>query len=438
MKKKFENLAKLKHLNFRSFSQAIYLTAVFFTDNGLFSYASSCAFGFLFSFIPVVLLTLAILVRILHTDPAFITGLLERSRIFSETFDLDSLVAGLLNIGKITSVEIVLFITIFFMARRFFASAMASLSTIFKQEVKFQPLLQQVVILIGEAVFIISAAFIIIFISALRAIRSLPFFSDLISKFPILDSNLSAIVVNATPIFSIFLIVFLFYKQGSRSHPPLLPTFFSSVLCTSIFWAFQKLMRYFLNINSYNFVYGAFSTIIVLLLEVWFFFVFFLFFAEFLFVYQYFDTLVLSELYVLPERDDSRLLPSLKRMLFINPISLIYKKGAMVTYKKNDFVYCQDDQGKCIYYIVKGSVLVMQKNNCCFKDTGEFFGEEDCLLGSKRQEEVMAVTDVELLKIEEETFFELIEKNKKVSKKALSKISSYYSRIYGRMDNNLI
>lgn len=436
--KPLKNIRKMGNITFRSFSQAIYLTTVFFTDNGLISYASSCAFGFLFSFIPVVFLIFAIVVRILHTSPEAVTELLAKTGIFDKAFNIESMVDSLLNVSKITSVEIVMIITIFFMARRFFASSMASLRTIFKEKVEVQPLLQQGIILIGEAIFIISAAFLIIFISVLRTVRAQPVFADLLTKFPIITSNLSTIIVNGVPVVFIFAVVFFFYKQGSRSKPPLLPTLFSAGLCTLVFWSFQKLMRYFININNYNFVYGALSTIIVLLLEVWFFFLFFLYFAEFLFVYQYFDTLLLSELYVLPERDDTRLIPTMKRILFITPTSLISKKGSTVSFKKDEFIYLQGDKEDYVYYIIKGSVLIMQPNNVEYEDTGDFFGEQACLLNSSRKEEAKAVTDVQLLRIDKETFYELIDKNLKVSQKALSKISSYFSKIYGRINDNLL
>jgi membrane protein len=45
-------------------------------------------------------------------------------------------------------------------------------------------------------------------------------------------------------------------------------------------------MGHFINLNNYNIVYGVLSNTIVLLLEAFFFFTIFLFFAEMVFVRQ--------------------------------------------------------------------------------------------------------------------------------------------------------
>ena len=49
--------------------QKLYLSIVFFFMNDMWSYASACAFGFLFSFVPVVMLVLVIVIRLFHASP---------------------------------------------------------------------------------------------------------------------------------------------------------------------------------------------------------------------------------------------------------------------------------------------------------------------------------------------------------------------------------
>lgn len=374
----------------------------------------------------------------MHASPDAVINLLMQTGIFSENLDLTNIVTSILQINKITSVEIVMGVAIILMARRFFSGTMNSLKCIFKTEVKNQPVLMQIFILAGEAMLIVLSAFGITFVSTLRAVRKLPIFQDLLTKFPILTSTITSAAYNALPVAFIFIVVFLFYKLGSRSNPPTFASAITAAFCTFVFWAFQKLMRFFINVNNYNFVYGTLSTIIVLLLEVWFFFIIFLYCAQFLFVYQYFDTLLLSELYVLPERDDTNLKQWLKRILFITPTSLLSQAGSTITIPKGQTIYTEGQPGTDVYYILNGTVLLMQTNNCQFLDKGDFFGEQACLLNSVRREETKAETDVELLKIDEDTFFEIIDKNRLVSQKALSKISLYFSRLYGRISNNVL
>ena len=75
-------------------------------------------------------------------------------------------------------------------------------------------------------------------------------------------------------------------------------------------------------------------------------------------------------------------------------------------------------------------MLITRTNNLSYLDAGSFFGEEACLLDEVRNEDATAYTDVKLLRIPEEDFFTLLEKNPSANNKALSKISKYFARFY--------
>jgi len=53
------------------------------------------------------------------------------------------------------------------------------------------------------------------------------------------------------------------------------------------FWIAVRFMILFLDKNKYNLIYGVFSHMIVILLEVFVFFILFLLFAEFIYVIQF-------------------------------------------------------------------------------------------------------------------------------------------------------
>ena len=80
-----------------------------------------------------------------------------------------------------------------------------------------------------------------------------------------------------------------------------------------------------------------------------------------------------------------------------------------------------------MYYIVTGTVMLIKKNNMTFVDSGAFFGEEAVLMDGIRKEEAVAHTDLKLIKINEDKFYSILQKNPKVASKAMAKISKYFA-----------
>ena len=200
---------------------------------------------------------------------------------------------------------------------------------------------------------------------------------------------------------------------------------------TLSFIVFLKIMNLFINVNKYNVIYGVLSNTIVLLMEVFFFFIIFLFFAQWLFVFQFFDTLLLCELYLLPARDETSLADLSKRLLFIRPDYLLKNELNTIRLKKGDNVYSTGQVGKDAFYVSKGTVRITRLNHVSFADRGCFFGEEACMLRELRNEDATAWTDAEIVRIPEETFFMILDKNPRAASKALSRISNYFAKFYG-------
>lgn len=414
----------------RTVIQTLYFTGVFFFSNDLFAYASACTFGFLFSFIPVVMMILIILIRVLHASTDMLQQLFGGNEQIMRFLNLDSVAKTISEIKTITNFEIVIGIAIIFMARRFFSSIINSVNRIFHAQIKSRPLISQLIVFAGEAILIVGTSIVIFLFTTARAITRYPVFSKIIPIPPVLLSTMTDFMLNTLPYLLVYVIVLICYKGASRSKPPLKICAVSSLLCVISFVAVQKLMGHFINLNNYNIVYGVLSNTIVLLLEAFFFFTIFLFFAEMVFVRQYFDSLLMGELYLLPDRDDTSRIATIKRLLFIRPDSLLKNSGSVMTVPKGGKIYSRGERGQYTYFIANGSVLITRTNNLSYLDAGSFFGEEACLLDEVRNEDATAYTDVKLLRIPEEDFFTLLEKNPSANNKALSKISKYFARFY--------
>lgn len=420
-----------RKITFVTLLQSLYLTGNFFITNDLISYASACAFSFLFSFIPIVMLILVLLIRVFHAAPETVSQIILSNVALQNFFNIESFSNSLLQIHTITNFEIVLGISIIWMARRFFSSVVGGMNKIYGAELKSRPILSQVFVLAGEAILVIAIAILVVATITIRTVsRSSAVVNALYQWFPKTMAALTSNAVNMTPLVLMFIAITAVYKLVTRAHPSLFMSALASAGCTLVFAAFRSLMGLFININRYNLIYGVLSNAIVLLMEMFFFFVIFLFFAQWLFVSTFFETLLLSELYLLPDHDDTRLLASIRRVLFINPDFIMRRRKRVISFSKGERIYSTGDEGSDAYYLVQGTVQVFRSNHCTFMDKGKIFGEEACILNDVRNEDATALTGVKLVRITEEELFSILEKNPAASKKALSKIGNYFAKFY--------
>ena len=110
--------------SFRTLCQELFLTARFFAQNGLLTHASACAFGFLFSLLPVIIMTATILIRILHASPDILISLFENTNFLPNTINIPHLVNSFLNLKGNGVFYIVISFTLIWMARQLFNSIM--------------------------------------------------------------------------------------------------------------------------------------------------------------------------------------------------------------------------------------------------------------------------------------------------------------------------
>lgn len=425
-KKKANGKKKKTHrITWLTAMQSLFLTTNNYLSNNLLSYSSACTFGFLFSFIPTLMIIVVILIRFLHASPDTVINFINDLNIFAETFDLTSVVEKILSIKKITNFEIIMGLGIIWMARRFFSSIMAGMNSIYTRATPSKPVLNQILILAVEAIFIVVSSVLILTFTSFNSISNTAFITR---NLPFLFTKGITRSMQILPYVFIFIVILFFYKEMSIGKVSWKNSAISAAGSTFTFWVFQQLLDLFINVNKYNIVYGVLSKVVVLLMEICFFFWIFFFFAQFLFVLTYFDELLLGELYVLPNRNDTGILDSIKRLLFIRPDYMLNVPLKTLKLKKGDFVYKKDSSEDYCYYIAKGTVQLVGTNYVGILERGDFFGEEACIVGEPHNLDAIAYTDCEIIRIEGKDFRSLLEKNPLASKKALSKVSSYFSK----------
>lgn len=410
--------------------QSLYLTVSSFIKNDLLSYASACTFGFLFSFIPIVIMTFVILIRFMHATPENVISVINQYIKLPDFINLENIANSITSIDKITNFEIVLFISIIWMARRFFSSIINVFKKIFNSDMKSKLFKNQLVIFSGEAICIVIISLFVFLTITIRTVNSAPFLDKIIHSFPFLEYIFSRFTVYYLPFILIFIVIFLVYKTISRAKTGFSITAIMSLACTFSYWIFLKIASYFINLNRYNIIYGVLSNIIVILMETFFFFVIFLFFAQWLYVAQYFDSLLICELYLLPNKDEDKFFKSLKRALFIQPKFLLRKKDFTTILKSGEYIYKENDTSRDVYYIFSGNVQLIHSTHVYNIEKGNFIGLESAFFDEIKREDAITLSDVELIKIPQEIFISLLERNSKASKKALNQMSEYFAKTY--------
>ena len=416
-------------------AQMVYLTAMNYGRNSLVSHARACSFGFLFSFIPILTMVAVVLIRILHASPDTVAKILAFAQEIGPYFNVQGIVDGLLTLKSVTFLEIIIGLFIFWITRGFFLSIFKGMQTIFHTKQRRQPFFTQLLIIIIEMAIIIVIAAIIFTLIIMQTIVQIPVLSSIAEKLSPLLTILSRYHINSLPNVLLFVVITILYKIGAESKPSLKLCLTSALLCDTIFWIFRQIMHTVINFTSYNIVYGVLAKLMVTMLDVFIFFVLFFIFAQFILIYQFFDEMLLGELYLLPKKDSDKLTAIMRRGLFIRPDFLIAKDANMIHLKNGEKIYEDGEKGTNAYYIVKGTVIETRPDMTKIHERGDFFGEVSCLLQKSRTGTAICDTDVEIVRIEGSSFQTLVEQNSAVARKALGQISSYFSEVYGRTDD---
>lgn len=438
MKKGKEPKIKLRKSQLvTKFYQFWYLSFTNFNKNNMWDSACSCSFGFVFSFVPIALIVLTILIGILKVSPNVLNYITLFAQDIEDVFDLKPLINNLVNLKSIRFVDIFLGIWVIWMARRLFLSIVRGMNSIFHSFSQRKGLLTQLFTFMSE--FAMIFIFVIITMSAFtfnkmfsNSLLDNSLFSYFRKSFPALFRQRSNILFSSATYFLLFIFTLYFYRVVSGTNPRFRICTFYAACSTGAFFVVSILLNKFMNMGNYNVVYGTISTLIVLMMKVYTFFVIFLFCAQMVYVSQNFNNLLLAELYLLPNELDSGLNNTMRRKTFINSTVLQTEKNT-AHYKSGDVIYKIGDEVTRVFYLRKGSITETTTSD--FSDSadnfmfskqykqGSFFGELPVILNTNRETTAIALTDCEIMEIPASQFLDLIHENPRVSIQAISQLT---------------
>ncbi|MCR5400782.1 MAG: YihY/virulence factor BrkB family protein [Treponema sp.] len=424
------------------FGQFLYLSISNFTKNSLWESASACAFGFIFSFIPVTLIIFTVLVGIIQVYPSIYNFIINFASEIETIVNIMPLLNRLMEMRSVKSFNIFLAVWVIWMARKLFNSIIISVNKVFRSQSKRKSWFNQLLTFISEFAATLIVALIIIVAFAFTRILNLPLFQTILSNFPLLFRQSSHNIGIFILYFVLFFCTVIAYRMIPGTKPRWKRCIFYAALCTIIFFVLSYFINLFMNVTNYNTIYGTISSLVLLMMKVYLFFVIFLFCAQMIFVSQFFDTLLRSEIYQLPTSESKGWGNYLRRFLFINP-SQIQSEENTVSLKAGDILFRKGDKVDFVYYIKSGTIEECQdeqkeKAECSLFSKGSFLGDVQCILNEGYNATSRAVTDCELISFRAEEFMQIIEKSHHAARKAISKISEYTEGAYAGEDEGEI
>ena len=414
---------------FSRFGQMLYLTLSNFTKNALWESASACAFGFIFSFIPVTMIIFTVLVGILRIYPNIYNFIISFTEQFDSVVKITPVLDRLLQIRSFSSFNIFLAVWVVWMARKLFNSIIISMNKVFRSVSKRKSWFNQILTFIIEFSITLIIAVIIIVAFVLSRIMSLSFFQTLLAYFPLLQKQSSSNLATFVLYFILFISTVIAYRVIPGTKPLLRRCTFYAALSTAVFFIVSWFLNMFMNVTNYNTVYGTISSLVVLMMKVYLFFIIFLFCAQMIYVSQFFDTLLRSEIYLLPAFESKGMGNYLRRFLFINPSEIQTEKNT-VRLAIGEILYRKEDKVTKVYFLKSGAITEASDKGFTLRSQGCFLGDVQCILNQTYQAEAQALADCELISFTAEEFMQIIERSHHAARKAISKISEYTATAY--------
>ena len=417
---------------FSRFGQMLYLTISNFTKNAMWESASSCAFGFIFSFVPVTMIIFTVLVGILRIYPNIYNFIVSFTEQFDSVIKVTPVLDKMLEIRSFSSFNIFLSVWVVWMARKLFNSIITALNKVFRSVSPRKSWFNQILTFIIEFTITLIIAVVIIAAFIFSQILSLPFFQTILEYFPVLQKQSSANLGTFVLYFILFISTIIAYRIIPGTKPLLRRCVFYAALSTASFFIVSYFLNMFMNVTNYNAVYGTISSLVVLMMKVYMFFIIFLFCAQMIYVSQFFDTLLRSEIYLLPPYSCKTAGDYLRRFLFINP-SEIQTPHNTVHLEIGETLYRRNDKVTKVYYLKSGAISEASEPGFTLRSQGCFLGDVQCILNQTYQADAQALAECELISFTADEFMQIIEKSHHAARKALSKISEYTA---GLMENS--
>jgi membrane protein len=368
--------------------QRLFIALQLYGSNGLANHAAASAYGFLLSMAPMLLFMAIFIFYIFKPSLAEISALLGNIPFFGSLFDEKWLTTDYFSVSVPGITGIISVLSIIWAGRILALAMQRGLKVVFPAKRHRNPVADT---LVSLAIEISVIGFVLVAIISSRLAMS---FYKLIEYTP--NSSIMQFITSyfggqISYIILLGLASFCAYLFVPVKHPRFFSALWGAVFCAIAYLCTATILGFILDKARFNLLYGALGNMIVLLVNVYFFFTFFFLGAQLANVIDSFDALLFS-----------RLRRSRKNSLlyrFYYPAAGNLNK-CLRQYRKDDIICRQGDAVDEIFYLIEGEVEVLFKsgnennNPADVLQSGSFFGEMGYLLSEGRTATVKARTDV--------------------------------------------
>jgi len=409
--------------------QRLFITLQFFGENSLANHAAACAYGFLLSAAPLLLIASFLIFHAFHVSTNSIMTMIKNMPFLEIAVDeqwlgdnfYSIMLPGLSGLATILS---------FIWAGRLLAvSLQRGLKIIFSGQKKRNPVLDTLIILAVELpALLLSLAVIFSSRTALRFYETFNFLPET-ALFSFLASKQGYTLFTAV---ALGLVTYSAYRLIPANPPSRFSAFSGSIFYIISYEVMSMVLRIMLGRSMYNFLYGTLGNLITLLINVYFFFLFFLMGGQFAYVSDYFDSFLFIKLRMARINADKNSGAKFHSISKAIDRLFLTAEGSLRKYvrfhKKGETVFFDKDKSDEIFYILEGEVevLVLSKQNQ-YAPTGtlgadSFFGEMGYMLSEDRSATIRAKTDVTALALPPRVFENVLKHDASLDRTLVEKL----------------
>ncbi len=398
------------------FIHKFYIAVSRYMENELTNHAGAVAYYFLLSIIPIILLILTIFESFLDSHAAFSEDFFRLLSSFSPNLNREFLERFGLSSGAAGAVGIFGALNLLWTSRLIMASVQRAFDVIFPS-----PKNRNFIITAVISIVIIPAVFLLVtFFAGMRLV--LGFISEML-----MQSGVGAEVIGSLgglglmlPVFAAFIGAFICYRYLPVRRPSTSAAFSGALLFAFLLFVLKFAFSIMTGMAKMNMLYGVIGALIALLLWVYLVCQVFFICAEFVYVCDRTDILVINKVFSVHSEEKRNIL---ERFFFGRNSSMMKRYSDF--YPEGALLFNQGDTSREVYYVYKGRVDVYiegAEKPIGIISEGNILGEMANLLGTPRTATAKAGEDSVIFKIEPEAFRELIGLNHRLSLRIINSL----------------
>jgi membrane protein len=402
--------------------QTVYTTWRLFVKNELVNHAAAAAFYFLLSAAPLVLLLTygaQLLARLAETSvlaTMLLAALYEQFHL-AQLSDL-----GLIPQKAAFSAGGVGLITLLLSSRGLVNALQSAMRVIFPDDAKRHFVLNWTLPLI-----IIPVVFILVSLTvAIQAV--LTFFAS-VELLGVGRGELFKTLNVLSGLGMIWGLIYTILRRLPLRHPPVRQTLIVSGLATLTLIGLYLGFGHFYRVEKYQAVYGALGGVVFILIGVFFAFLAFFFWAQFLYSLGKVDVAAMEKLFLGGEGTGA---DKLEGLVFARANRLLSRYGR--SYASGDTLIQEGDASRDAFFLYAGKVGIFkdisgQEKRLGKLAEGELFGEMAYLLNEKRTATIRAETEVTALVLPPEMLEELLRYSAPLSRRTVGTLAGRLMRM---------